>query len=141
MAGPAAVHPLLPRFGQAITGVLCVEALVFQTWPAVAVALALLVLDLAAPRWSPVAQLFRLVSRPSPTLAPAAPARFAEGAAAVGLAGALGLLAGGLDAAGWSLVGAVAVLALLAALGLCLGCVAYRRLVRRGGPGRDAHAA
>ncbi|MEQ9335729.1 MAG: hypothetical protein RJQ03_00895 [Miltoncostaeaceae bacterium] len=26
------VHPMAPRFSQAVTGVLCLEAVVFQTW-------------------------------------------------------------------------------------------------------------
>jgi hypothetical protein len=135
------VHPLLPRFGQAITGVLCLEALALRTWPAVAVALGLVVLDLALPRRSPVALLFGLLARPAATLEPAAPTRFAEQVAALALAAAVGLLAAGLDAAGWSLVGVVAALGLLGAVGLCLACEGYRLLAGRGGTRRDVRAA
>ena len=59
-----AVHPMQPRFAQAITGVLCLEAIVFDQPAAVAVALGLVLLALAGPRYSPVAWLFRLVARP-----------------------------------------------------------------------------
>ncbi|MGB1626202.1 MAG: DUF4395 family protein, partial [Miltoncostaeaceae bacterium] len=58
---PAAVHPWAPRFAQAITGLLCLEAVLFQTPAVVAVAAALIVLALIGPRWSPVAYLFALL--------------------------------------------------------------------------------
>jgi Domain of unknown function (DUF4395) len=136
--GPAVVHPLLPRFGQAITGVMCLEALIFQTWPAVAVALGLVLLSLAGPRWSPVAWLFRLVARPPGSLEPAAPVRFSQWMAAVALSAALALILAGADVAGWILVGLVSGVALLSAItGFCVGCEVYRLLVRRGGGAED----
>jgi Domain of unknown function (DUF4395) len=133
----SAVHPLLPRFAQAITGVMCLEALVFQTWPAAAVALALILLSLAGPRWSPVAWLFRLLARPPARLEPAAPVRFSQGMAALLLSAALALILAGADLAGWILVGLVAGVGLFSAItGFCLGCEAYRLLLRQG---RAAH--
>jgi hypothetical protein len=130
MAAPAAVHPLRPRFALAVAGVLSLEALAVQTWPAVAVALGLLLLGLAAPRVSPVDWLFGLVARQPASLAPAAPWRAAEALSAALLAVALGLLAASLDTASWALVGVASALALLAAVGLCLACGAVRRMAR-----------
>ena len=51
---PAAVHPLAPRFAQGITGLLCLEAIMFGTPAAVVVAFALVAVALFAPRFSPV---------------------------------------------------------------------------------------
>lgn len=131
-----AVHPLQPRFAQAITGALCLEAAVFGQWIPVAVALALVLLSLAGPRWSPVGWLFRRIAPPAAQLEPAAPVRFAQALAAVFLTAGLALLALGFGVAGWILVGLVAALALVSAIsGLCIGCEAYRLLLaaRRGG--------
>ena len=100
-----AVHPLAPRFAQAITGVLCLEAVVFGTPLAVVVALVLVLLSLAGPRWSPVAWLFRRIAPPPGELEPAAPVRFSQVLAAIFLTLALALLALGLDVAGWVVVG------------------------------------
>jgi hypothetical protein len=133
-----AVHPLAPRFAQAITGVLCLEAVVFATPVAVIVALVLVLLSLAGPRWSPVAWLFRRIAPPPAELEPAAPVRFSQGLAAIFLTVALGLLALGLDVAGWIVVGMVSAIALISAVtGFCIGCEVYRLLLasRRGGEG------
>jgi hypothetical protein len=131
VAGPVAVHPLLPRFAQAVTGVISLEALLVGTWPPVAVALALVLLSLAGPRWSPVDWLFRLVTRPPAALVPAAPVRLSQAVTAVLLGAAVALLAAGADAAGWAIVAVVAALALLGAVtGLCLVCEAHRLLRR-----------
>ena len=83
MASPSAVHPLQPRFAQAVTGALCLEGTIFQTPPAVVVALVLVLLSLAGPRWSPVGWVFRRIAPPAGELEPAAPPRFAQGMAAV----------------------------------------------------------
>ncbi len=133
-----AVHPLAPRFAQAITGVLCLEAVVFGTPVAVVVALVLVLLSLAGPRWSPVAWLFRRIAPPPGELEPAAPVRFSQGLAAIFLTVALALLALGLEVAGWVVVGMVAAIALISAVsGFCIGCEVYRLLLasRRGGEG------
>ena len=134
-----AVHPLQPRFAQAITGVLCLEAVLFDTPAAVVVALALVLLNLLAPRWSPVAWTFRRIARPSGDLEPAAPVRFSQGLAAGFLILALVLLGVGAGLAGWILVGLVAAIALFSAIsGFCVGCEVYRLLLaRRGGAAAD----
>ena len=132
MSRPAALHPHMPRFAQAITGLLCLEAVLFDEWPVVAVALALVLLNLIEPRLSPVARLFRLIARPPVRLEPAAPVRFAQLMAVAFLAPATGLLAAGYDAVGWTLVGVVAALALGSAItGVCIGCEFYRLLLMR----------
>jgi Domain of unknown function (DUF4395) len=139
MPGLPAVHPLQPRFAQAITGVLCLEALLFDTPVVVGVALALVLLNLLTPRWSPVAWAFRLIARPPGDLEPVAPVRFAQWMAAAFLALALVLLAVGAGLAGWILVGLVAAIALFSAIsGVCVGCEIYRLLLaRRGGAAAD----
>ena len=133
-----AVHPLAPRFAQAITGVLCLEAIAFGTPAAVVVALVLVLLSLAGPRWSPVAWVFRRIAPPPGELEPAAPVRFSQGLAAVFLTTGLFLLAAGQDLAGWIVIGMVATVALVSSIsGFCVGCEAYRLLLatRRGGEG------
>jgi len=138
MSRPAAVHPHLPRFAQAVTGVISLEALVFQDRWAVAAALALVVVALAAPRYSPVNLLFRIVARPATDLEPVAPVRFAQGMAAVGLSVALGLSSAGAPTAAWIVVGIIAVVALFSAVtGYCVGCEIYRLLLARGGADGD----
>jgi hypothetical protein len=134
-----AVHPLQPRFAQAITGVLCLEAMLFDTPAAVVVALALVLLNLLVPRWSPVAWVFRRIARPSGDLEPVAPVRFAQALAAGCLILALVLLGAGAGLAGWVVVGLVAAIALFSAIsGVCVGCEIYRLLLaRRGGAGAD----
>ncbi len=133
-----AVHPLQPRFAQAITGALCVEAIVFEQPAVVAVALALVLLGLAGPRVSPVAWLFRLIARPPLELEPAAPVRFSQALAATFLTASVALLFAGAETAGWLLAGLVAALALVSAItGLCVGCEAYRLLLSARSRGRE----
>lgn len=132
------VHPLQPRFAQAITGVLTLEAAVFGQPAALAVALALVLLSLLGPRWSPVAWLFRRIAPPARDLEPAAPVRFSQALAALFLTGALALVLAGQEVAGWSLAGLVAAIALVSAItGFCIGCEAHRVLLARrsGGEG------
>ena len=132
MPGLSAVHPLQPRFAQAITGVLCLEAILFDTPVAVGVALALVLVSLLAPRWSPVAWVFRRIAPPPGDLEPAAPVRFAQALAAVFLSLALVLLGVGAGLAGWIVVGLVTALALVSAIsGVCVGCEIYRLLLAR----------
>ncbi len=131
----AAVHPLQPRFAQAITGVLALEALVFDQPVVLVVALALILLSLAGPRWSPVAWIFRRIAPPAAELEPAAPVRFSQVLAAVALTAAIALIALGAVVAGWIVAGLVAVMALFSAIsGYCVGCEAYRLVLgmRRG---------
>jgi hypothetical protein len=137
MPAAPAVHPMQPRFAQAITGALCLEGIVFGQPAAVAVALALVLLGLAGPRYSPVAWAFRLVARPPRELEPAAPVRFSQALAAALLTGSVALLYGGAEVAGWILAGLVAAVALISAItGFCVGCEAYRLLLARR-PGVD----
>lgn len=141
MSRPSAVHPHLPRFAQAVTGVICLEALTFDDRWSVAVALALILVALAAPRVSPVNLLFRLVARPASDLEPVGPVRFAQGMAAFGLALALGLFTAGVDTAAWVVVGLIGGVALFSAVsGYCVGCEIYRVLLARGGGDGDVRA-
>ncbi len=138
MSRPNTVHPQLPRFSQAITGVISLEALAFQDPWAVAVALALVVIALLAPRYSPVNRLFALFARPASDVEPVAPVRFAQGMAVSGLGGALVLFALGAATAGWIIVGVIGVVALFSAVsGVCVGCEIYRLLLARGGTDGD----
>ena len=131
-----AVHPLQPRFAQAITGVLALEAAIFDQPAALAVALVLVLLSLLGPRWSPVAWVFRRIAPPAVDLEPAAPVRFSQSLAAVFLTIALALVLAGQDVAGWALAGLVAAVALISAItGFCIGCEAYRLLLARRGGG------
>jgi len=138
MAPLPTVHPLQPRFAQAITGALCLEAVAFGQWVPVAVALALILLSLAGPRWSPVGWVFRRIAPPAAELEPAAPARFSQMLAAIFLTLGLALLALGLGLGGWVVIGLVAAMALFSAIsGICVGCEVYRLLLasRHGGDG------
>jgi len=135
VSAPAAVHPLAPRFAQGVTGVLCLEGLLFGQPAAVAVAFALVAIALAAPRLSPVGWVFRRIAPPPQRMEPAAPVRFSQALAVLFLGVALVLFAAGVPTAEWVLAGMVAALALLSALaGVCVGCEVYRlALARRGG--------
>ena len=139
---PAAVHPWAPRFAQAITGLLCLEAVLFQTPAVVAVAAALIVLALIGPRWSPVAYLFALLPVKPAELEPSRPVRFAQWIALVMLAAAIVLLYAGAPTAGWILTGMVAVVALFSAIsGICVGCIAWKQIARRAGSAHDLKSA
>ncbi len=133
------VHPLAPRFSQAITGVLALEAAIFGQPVALGVALALVLLSLAGPRWSPVAWVFRRIAPPAAELEPARPVRFSQTLAAVFLTTALVLIAVGWDVAGWAVALAVSAVAVISAItGFCIGCEVYRLLLaRRGGAPED----
>ena len=135
----AVVHPYAPRFAQAITGVLCLEALIFQTPGVVAVALLLVILGLIGPPWSPVGWLFRLIAPPPRQLEPQAPVRFSQVLAVIFLSLACGAFLLGLSLVGWVLAGIVASLALLSAIfGLCVGCELYRFVLARRSSDGDA---
>jgi len=138
---PSAVHPHLPRLSQAVTGVLCLEALIFQDPWVVAFALALVLVALFAPRWSPVHWFFRRIQRPAEELEPIGPVRFSQRLAAGALTLAVVLFLAGADTAGWVVAGAVAALALLSATtGLCVGCEVYRLMLLRRGADGDVRA-
>ncbi len=139
---PAAVHPWAPRFAQAITGLLCLEAVLFQTAPVVIVAAALIVLALIGPRWSPVAYLFAVLPVKPAELEPSRPVRFAQWIALAMLAVAGVLLYTGFELAGWIVTGMVAVVALFSAItGICIGCIAWKQIARRAGSAHDLPTA
>lgn len=132
MKSAATVHPLAPRFAQGITGILCLEAILFDQPAAVGVALALVLVAVVAPRWSPVGWVFRRIAPPPRELEPAAPTRFSQVLAVVFLSASLVLLAAGATLAGWIVAGMVAALALLSATtGICVGCEVYRIVLSR----------
>lgn len=137
MSQPQTVHPHLPRYAQAVTGVLSLEALVFGNRWVVIVAAVLVALGRFVPRWSPVNRVFSLFLRPATELEPAAPVRFAQAIALTMLGAALLAFAFGAATVGWVLVGVVAAVALFSAIsGYCVGCEMYRLLLlRHGGEG------
>lgn len=138
MEKPTAVHPHLPRLSQGVTGVLCLEGLVFQDPVVVAVALALVVVARFAPLWSPVHWFFRRIARPAEQLEPIAPVRFSQTLAVGFLSLAVILFLVGADTLAWVVVGLVATLALLSATtGLCVGCEIYRLTLMRSGSEGD----
>lgn len=132
MKTPAVVHPHLPRFAQAITGVLAGTAVGLRNpWVALA-ALVLVLLALVIPRWSPVTLLFRAVASPASSLEPVAPVRFAQILAATFLTLGLVLVGVGAHLVGWVVIGLVAAMALFSAItGICVGCEIYRLALRR----------
>ena len=72
------MHPWAPRFAQAITGMLCLEAIIFQTQAVVVIAAVFIALALIGPRWSPVAYLLALLPLRPAELEPSRPVRFAQ---------------------------------------------------------------
>ncbi len=139
---PAAVHPWAPRFAQAITGMLALEAVVFQSVPVVIVAAVLVGLTLIGPRWSPVAYLFALLPTRPAELEPAKPVRFAQWMAVTMLVAAAVLIFAGLNLAGWIIAAMVAAVALFSAItGICIGCIAWKQLARRAGSAHDLKKA
>lgn len=138
MERPTTVHPHLARLAQAVTGVLCLEALLFVDRWVVAVALALVAVGRFAPQWSPVHGFFRRIARPAEALEPVAPVRFSQTIAVLALGLAVILLVAGASLVGWIVVGSVSALALLsAATGICVGCEIYRLALSRGGADGD----
>ncbi len=124
-----------PRFSAVITSVVLATALVVQgpvgvglaawQWAAFAIA------SVAGLRWSPYGVVFRWVKRrfslgPPPATESEGPPRFAQacGLAVLSVAAVLGLI--GAVTAAWIAVGVVLALsALLAATGICIGCELY----------------
>lgn len=139
---PAAVHPWAPRFAQAITGMLCLEAIIFQTQAVVVIAAVFIALALIGPRWSPVAYLLALLPLRPAELEPSRPVRFAQLMAISMLIVAIALLYAGATTAGWIITALVAIVALFSAIsGICIGCIAWKQLVRRGGSAHDLKKA
>ncbi len=138
---PDLVHPHLPRYAQAVTGLLCIVALVTRSPWVIVAAVVLVVVALVRPRLSPVAAVFRAVARPATDLEPVAPVRFSQMLAVVFLTVALALIVGGADLAGWIVVAAVAAIAMVSAVtGFCIGCAVYRLVLRGRSAGGDVRA-
>jgi hypothetical protein len=139
-----------PRFGAAITTVVLGTALVVQgpvgvglvAWQWLAFAIST-ILGLA---WSPYGNLFRFVKRrfdlgPAPDVETEGPPRFAQACGLAVASIALILFAVGASTAGWVAVAVVLALsALLALTGICVGCELYL-LGQRARGGRGSRAA
>lgn len=133
-----------PRFGAAITSVVLAVALVVQGPVGVALVawqwLVFAVATFAGLRWSVYGNLFRWVKRrfalgPPPATEHEGPPRFAQACGLVVATVALIAFAVGAPTVGWIAVGAVLALsALLAFTGVCVGCELYiigQRLLSR----------
>jgi hypothetical protein len=135
-----------PRFGATITTVVLGAALVVQgpvgiglvAWQWVAFAIS----AVAGLAWSPYGNLFRFVKRrfdlgPPPDVETEGPPRFAQACGLAVATIALALFAVGATTAGWVAVAVVLALsALLALTGICIGCELYllgQRVRARGG--------
>lgn len=124
-----------PRFGATITSVVLATALVVQgtigVWLVVWQTAVFAVAAIAGLRWSPYGNVFRWVKRrfdlgPPPATEPEAPPRFAQACGLAVASIALVAFALGATVVGWIAVGVVLALsALLATTGLCIGCELY----------------
>ena len=146
-AGNLLVDVRGPRFGAAITMTVLAVALVVQGPAGVALVawqwVAFAISTVAGLAWSPYGTLFRFVKRrtdlgPPPATEPEGPPRFAQacGLAVTTIALLLFALGGTGSVAGWIAVGLVLALsALLAMTGVCVGCELYLlgRRLRAGG--------
>lgn len=136
-AFPNPVNDHAARFTAGIVVLLALVAIVAQQQWLVGVIAAGFVLRLAfGPRISPAALLSVKVLAPlagEPKLVPGPPKRFAQGIGAVLSIAAVVLLLAGASLAGWTLVLVLVLAASLEAfIGLCLGCVIFGFLMRRG---------
>ncbi len=137
-----------PRFGATLTTVVLAAALVVQgptgiglvVWQWVVFAVS----AVAGLAWSPYGRVFRWVKRraglgPPPATEAEGPPRFAQACGLAVLSVGLVLFAAGATVAGWIAVAVVLALsALLATTGLCIGCELYlvgQRLRARTGGG------
>ncbi len=132
-----------PRFNQATVGVVSAVALVTGAWPLLGLLGLQLVLGLTFGRkfCLPCVFYFEVVQPRigEGEIEDARPPRFANIVGALFLTSATAAHAAGLSTIGWVLGGAVAVLALLAAMtGLCVGCSVYRVFARLRGIGRSS---
>lgn len=146
-AGSLLIDVRGPRFGAAITMTVLAVALVVQGTVGVGLValqwLVFAVATVAGLAWSPYGTIFRIVKRrfdlaPPPATEPEGPPRFAQacGLAVTTLALIAFAVAGTGSLVGWIAVGVVLALsALLALTGICVGCELYlvgQRLRARG---------
>lgn len=136
-AFPNPVNEYAARCTAGIVVVLALVAVLTQWHWLVAVIAAGFVLRLAfGPRISPAALLSVKVLAPrfgAPKLVPGPPKRFAQGIGAVLSIAAFALLLAGVPVVAWALVIMLIIAASLEAfVGLCLGCVIFGVLQRRG---------
>ena len=117
-----------PRFAAALTCVVLSAAFLLRSQALLAAQVAVFAVGaIAGLRWSPYGQLFRLIKRrfglgPPPATEPEAGPRFSQILGGVFAGAGLALTLAGV-AWGWALVLAVVALsALLALTGLCVGC-------------------
>lgn len=131
-----------PRFGAALTTVVLAAALVVQGPVGVGLVvwqwLVFAVSAGAGLAWSPYGRVFRWLRRradlgPPPATEAEGPPRFAQASGLAVLSVALVLWGLGATPVGWAAVAVVLALsALLATTGLCLGCELYLLASRRG---------
>ncbi len=139
-----------PRFSAGITTVVLGTAVIVQGPIGIGLVawqwLAFGVASLAGLAWSPYGNLFRALKRrfdlgPPPETESEGPPRFAQLCGLLVATVALALFGVGATTAGWVVVGIVLALsALLALTGLCIGCELYlfgQRLRSRSGRGRS----
>ena len=140
-----------PRFGAVLTTAVLAIALVVQGplgWTLVAWQwLAFAISTVAGLAWSPYGNVFRWVKRrfdlgPPTATEPEGPPRFAQACGLGVLSVALGLAVAGAPTAAWAAVGVVVALsALLATTGLCIGCELYMLGQRLGASRSDVGAS
>ena len=121
-----------PRFSAAITFAVLSAAFLLRNVPLLAFQVAVFaVAAIAGLRWSPYGNVFRFLKRrldwgPPPATEPEAGPRFSQLMGLLFSGGGLGAVLAGATGLGWGLVLVVVALsALLAATGLCIGCEVY----------------
>jgi hypothetical protein len=130
--GPRLIDVRGPRFSAALTFAVLVTAYLLQSTALLGVQVAVFaVAALAGLRWSPYGNLFRLLKRtldlgPPPATEPEAGPRFSQTMGLIFSGAGLAALIAGATGLGWALVLVVVALsALLAATGICVGCEVY----------------
>ncbi|MGO4384858.1 DUF4395 domain-containing protein [Specibacter sp. RAF43] len=136
-AFPNPVNEYAARFTAGIVVLLALAAVVTgAVWLVGVIAVGFVLRVAFGPRISPAALLAVKVLAPrlgAPKLVPGPPKRFAQGMGAVLSLAAFLLLGAGASLAGWTLVVFLVVAASLESfLGLCLGCLIFGVLARRG---------
>lgn len=131
-AEPLMIDVRGPRFSAALTFTVLVAAYLLQSPILLALQVAVFAIAaIAGLRWSPYGNLFRFVKRrfdlgPPPHTEPEAGPRFSQVMGLLFTGAGLAAVAAGATGLGWSLVLVVVALsALLASTGICVGCEMY----------------